>query len=189
MITICTPTRDSVAAGFAYDLIGLTRYSPETIFTVSQGTYLSNLRTILVKTSLANHASHILFIDSDMRFPPETLSMLLKHDLDIVGANCVQRTQKQFTARRDGQFVSSIDKKGIERVDTLGFGVTLIKAEVFRKMQEPWFHTPFDGEKHVGEDVYFSTMAGEAGFEIYIDHDLSQKIRHCGIVEFGMEGY
>jgi hypothetical protein len=135
------------------------------------------------------HASHVLFIDSDMRFPSDTLERLLKHDVDIVGANCVQRTQKQFTARKNGEFVSSIGKTGIEEVDTLGFGVTLIKAEVFEKMEEPWFHTPFDGNKHVGEDVYFSTMAGKNGYKIYIDHDLSQHIKHAGLVEFGMDGY
>ena len=111
MIVIATPTRDQVYAGFSYDLVNLIKQSPDAVYTVSQGTILPNLRELLVKTSKDAGATHILFIDSDMRFPAYTLQLLLAHDLDIVGANCIQRTQQEFTARKNGKFVSSKDRK------------------------------------------------------------------------------
>lgn len=178
MITICTPTRDDVDAGFAMSLAYLMRSYTDSNFIVMLGTLLPNLRQGLVKQAMSIGSSHVLFIDSDMSFPPYTLHQLMRADKDIIGANCVQRTQDEWTARKDGHFVSSLNKTGIEQVDTLGFGVTLIKMKVFETVERPWFNTPYDGEKHEGEDVSFCRKARDAGFKIFIDHDLSQEIGH-----------
>lgn len=184
MIVIATPTRREVEVGFTYDLINLVKETSDVVFSYSQGTLLSNLRTLLAKTSLERGASHILFIDSDMRFPSDALKTLLLHDVDIIGANCMQRTQNSTTARKNGNFITSKGKTGIEEVDTIGFGFTLIKTEVFKKLKAPWFATPWDGTKHVGEDIYFCTMAKEAGYKIIVDHDLSKEIKHIGNIEW-----
>lgn len=184
IVTICTPSRESVLATFTYDLTRLLKTSPEAEFIIALGTYLQNLRTSLVNQSIKMGASHVLFIDSDMRFPHDTLKRLLAHDLDIVGANCKQRTQDAWTARRGDKFVSSTEKSGLEEVDSLGFGVTLIKTDVFVKMKEPWFAMPFDGEKYIGEDIYFSHHVKESEYKIFIDHDLSQEIKHTGLKEY-----
>lgn len=188
MRIICTPTRDNVTAGFAFDLAQLVSKHPETMFTVCQGSLLSNLRTSLVDAAIAGHFAKTIFIDSDMRFPPDTVQRLIDRKVDIIGANCKQRTQDQWTARKDDQFISSIGKTGIEEVDTIGFGVTLIRTEVFLRLVKPWFAIPWDTSvnKHVGEDVYFCHMAREAGYKIYVDHDLSQEVKHSGAIEFGI---
>lgn len=190
MIAIATPARDTVQATFTSDLVGLIKQSPDTEFILCQGSYIPNNRIALVKQALDMEASHILFIDSDMRFPKDALEHLLKADKDIIGANYRQRTQDQWTARKGDQFVSSNKMVGLEEVDTLGFGVTLIKANVFngtlRKVPEPWFAMPYHtrDKKLVGEDVYFCTVAKEQGFKIWVDHDLSQEVKHTGVVEF-----
>lgn len=189
MVTICTPTRESLLAGFVYDLVLLIKKNPDSIFATATGTYLSNLRTKLARTALQNGASHILFIDSDMRFPDSTIDRLVKADKDIIGANCVSRTQGTTTARIDEQFVQSKGKTGLEQVDFLGMGVTLIKAEVFKKLDEPWFAMPWNmaEKEHVGEDIYFCKMARDAGFEVWVDHDLSKEVKHTGQKEWGIE--
>lgn len=186
MIVICTPTRDNVTGGFAFDLVNLVRHYPDTVFAVSQGSILSNLRQGLAEASIKNGASHILFIDSDMRFPANTIGRLWEKNVDIIGANCSQRTQNQFTARKGGEFISSENKTGIEEVDTIGFGVTLIRTNVFQNLPKPWFSMPWDGEKHIGEDVFFCDLARFHGAKIYVDHDLSKEIKHTGTMEFGL---
>lgn len=189
-ILIGTPARDSVLATFTFDLVNLLEHqkTKNVKWSTAQGTILPNLRAELAKTSINFGYSHLLFIDSDMRFPVDTLDKLLAHDLDIVGVNCKQRTQDEWTARKDGMFISPEGKTGIEEVDTIGMGVTLIKTEVFKKMPVPWFATPFDGKemKHVGEDVYFCEMARHSGFKTYVDHDLAYFVKHTGVVELGM---
>ncbi len=186
MVIVGTPTRDLLYAGFTFDLVQLTRESPDAFFSVVQGTLLPNLRELLVETAIVQKASHVLFIDSDMRFPSHTLEILKGYDKDIVGVNCKQRTQDAWTARKEGEFISSVGKSGLEEVDTLGMGVTLIKTSVFEKIPKPWFSTPWDGKKHIGEDVYFCSNAREHGFKVFADHDLAQLVRHAGLVEFGI---
>ncbi len=48
------------------------------------------------------------------------------------------------------------------------------------------FSTPFNGTDHIGEDLYFCQKARDAGFVVWIDHDVSQLVRHQGTVELGV---
>lgn len=190
MIAICTPSRDSVQATFAYDLVRMIQATEVScIFTISLGSSIQNNRTHLVRECINNGISHILFIDSDMCFPPYTANRLLKHDRDFVAANCIQRLEDKPTAFKNGSWIDSRGKKGIEKVDSVGFGVALIKTYIFTSLGEPWFGTPFDGKKYVGEDVFFCKKATEHGVEIFIDHDLSKDVRHSGFVEHSFDGF
>lgn len=172
MIVIATPTKDQVGAGFAYDLVQMLKDSSAE-FIVSKGTILPNQRTTLVKTAIKMGASHLLFIDSDMRFPPETVEKLLIHNKSIVACNYVERGTGKETVRYEES-----------KVVAIGFGVMLINLDVFRTIAEPWFATPYDGEKFVGEDIFFCRKVKEAGIEIFIDNELSKKIGHEGLYEW-----
>lgn len=193
MIAICSPTRESFHSRFTSDLVQLVQKEGlEVLFLVSEGTLLCNQRTDLVRAALISECTHILFIDSDMSFPVNTLERLLAHDKDIIGANCIQRgTGYPTAATPEGILLSSKNMKGIDKIGSLGFGVMLIKAEVFRKTPFPWFATPYEGTiedgKFIGEDRFFCYKATEAGFEIWMDHDLSQEIGHIGTYQYRIE--
>jgi hypothetical protein len=73
MIVLATPTRDMVTALFAGDLLKLCRRHPEMRFAALLGIYIANLRQSAVSIAQQVGASHLLFIDSDMRFPEDTL--------------------------------------------------------------------------------------------------------------------
>lgn len=172
------PTRDSISAGTVFDLIALIQKTPGTYFSVSQGTLLPSQRTGLVKETIERHFGHILFIDSDMRFPEDLLDRLKAHKKDIVGVNYKQRQVDKWAAG-----FPSEGKQGIEEVEALGFGAILIRTEVFIMMEEPWFATPYDGQGFVGEDVFFCRKAIEAGYKVFVDHDLSAEIKHIATKE------
>ncbi len=183
---IITPSRDVVHASYTYDLVELIRRNPTVPYGMGLGSMLGNLRQAMVRGALSNGATHFLMIDSDMRFPPDTLGRLVQHGVDLVGANYVPRGGHGTTARyADGSYVSSKDRSGIEPVHVVGCGIVLISALVFRALDPPWFPTPWDEEsaQHVSEDVYFCARAEKAGFQAYVDHDLSQDVRHLGWVE------
>ena len=78
------------------------------------------------------------------------------------------------------------ESTGLQEVGSVGMGVMLIKANVFAKLAEPWFETPWRHDKrgYIGEDVFFCKKAREAGFKIWIDHDVSKEIGHIGMFEF-----
>jgi hypothetical protein len=190
MVVIATPTRDSVTAGFAGDLIRLCRRHPDARWMAPLGIYIADLRNKAVKAAQQAGASHLLFLDSDMRFPEDTLDRLLQHNLDIVAANYVQRTMSEWcVARIGGVPVQSAGRTGLESVDTTGTGVMLINLSVFDDMPQPWFDTPNETGVFTGEDVYFCQQARSGGYPVHIDHDLSQNVRHQGSVELSVQSH
>ncbi len=136
--------------------------------------------------------SHVLFIDDDMNFPPELMHRLFEHRVPIVGVNYpTRRPPIRMTAVKNHKPISSANKRGLEKVDFCGMGAMLIDVEVFRKIPKPWFligtqKHPETGEfaSFVTEDTWFCAQAAKAGYEIMIDHDLSQDVSHLGTIEY-----
>jgi hypothetical protein len=123
-------------------------------------------------------ATHVLWLDADMTFPPDAALRLLAHGRDIVAANYMTRVApSRPTARKDGQCVSSAEKSGLDAVDLVGMGVFLMKTSVVAEIPSPrfWYSTPTETE-----DVYFCSLLRAAGHSIYIDHDLSKQVGHIG---------
>jgi hypothetical protein len=198
-IAICVPSRDMVHAAFAYDLTLMTSNfcagGGEVALFNSQGTLIADQRENMVREALDFGADAILWLDSDMRFPKNTLRRLLAHEQPIVAANYVTRAIPPIPVTQnhmDGGWVrvyTSPDSTGLESVDLIGFGCALIHADVFRKMNNPWFHLIYSSVNKAfhGEDAYFCMKAREAGFDVLIDHDLSKEIKHIGCFEFRHE--
>ena len=207
-IAVCVPTHNELKAWFAFDLVMMTGYfccnpyqdkaSLRVIFNSSS--ILPSGRQDLVNSAMKFEASHILFLDSDMRFPQETLHMLLKHDVDIVAANYTTRKLPLVPVSQDlnRSRIDSRGKTGLQEIYHCGLGVSLIKTEVFKKMEKPYFMFGYvpETDKWVGEDVYFLHKARALGFKVWIDHDLTlgtkdgkgrPGVSHIGEYEYDME--
>lgn len=202
-VAICVPCRDTVMTGFAFDLAKLCAYEGVTrcakggslmIYQVP-GTLIFNQRERLAEEALKDGADAILWVDSDMRFPKDALEILLSRDLPIVGVNA---TTRKFPIKptaldidpetNDLVKVDSKGKTGLEQVMGVGFGMILIKKEVFKAAQKPWFwFEQTDKGGIIGEDIYFCAKAFDAGYKSVIDHDLSMHIRHIGTYEYGWD--
>lgn len=202
-VAICVPCRDTVMTGFAFDLAKLCAYEGVTrcalggsllIYQVP-GTLIFNQRERLAEEALKDGADAILWVDSDMRFPKDALRILLSRNLPIVGVNATtRRFPIQPTAldvcpeTKDLIKVDSKGKEGLEQVMGVGFGMVLIRKEVFEKVEKPWFW--FDKTAKggtIGEDIYFCAKAYDVGFDTIVDHDLSKHIRHIGTYEYGWD--
>ena len=202
-VAICVPCRDTVMTGFAFDLAKLCAYEGVTrcakggslmIYQVP-GTLIFNQRERLAEEAIKDGADAILWVDSDMRFPKDALEILLSRDLPIVGVNATTRRFPVVPTALDidpetGNLVKvqSKGKTGLEQVMGVGFGMVLIKKEVFLAAQKPWFwFEQTDKGGTIGEDIYFCAKAFDAGFQTVIDHDLSIHIRHIGTYEYGWD--
>ena len=197
-IAVCTPARDMVHTMFTYDLVNLVCFhtlntNDAVSLKISEGTLIANQRAELSLDAMREGCSHVLFIDSDMRFPQDMISRLLKHDLDIVATNCARRrmptgpTAQIYKENGDRELVWTMpESKGLQEVHSVGMGVMMIKSSVFKALSEPWYETPWRHDKrgYIGEDVFFCRKAREAGFKIWIDHDVSKEIGHIGMFEF-----
>ncbi len=190
-VAICIPSYGDWKPNFCMDVIRLISCLPEDRNTSVElfweaSTILLQGRQDLADQAIRCGATHALFLDTDMRFPSDALLRLLARDKPIIGANYTQRRPPHTaTASKDNKRVSSRGRSGIAEVDALGFGVCLIDTSVLKSMRKPWFmfgYRASDGD-FVGEDVFFFARAKEAGFQAFIDHDLSQDVRHIGEVE------
>jgi hypothetical protein len=60
----------------------------------------------------------------------------------------------------------------------------LIKAVDDGKTPMFWFQYSMINHTTLGEDIYYCIRCNQAGYDIYIDHDLSKEVRHVGMLEF-----
>jgi hypothetical protein len=155
-----------------------TQFESEIYSAVDQG------RCRLARKAIKKGFSHILFIDDDHYFPFDTADALLAHNKPIVAANYTSRSDPiRPLSLRDGKRLYSKGRSGLERVDQAPGGVMMIETRVFEALAFPWFKTEWIGPKEEdwqSDDYYFCDKARAAGFEIFIDHDLSQEIGHVG---------
>ena len=196
-IVIAVPSSDTWKAGFGLDLAGMigvftkTHPSDHQVAVINaQISILAKGRMQLVQEAFKRNATHILFLDSDARFPTHTLEQLLAHDVDFVACNAVRRSFPCTPTTRNapGQIVWTMpDSYGLEEIyDHVGLHTALIKMDVFNRIEKPWFAIPYltQMDEYQGEDVWFCHKCLEAGVKIYVDHDLSQANRHTGSFDF-----
>ncbi|HDZ13925.1 MAG TPA: hypothetical protein ENH60_03370 [Pricia sp.] len=56
------------------------------------------------------------------------------------------------------------------KISSGGFGIVLVKYEVFEKLDWPYWKNIFvPGDIEMGEDIYFCKKARQAGFDIWCD--------------------
>lgn len=203
-VAVCVPTRGRVCWGFAYDLAQMMCYTGTSVVSreimeigmiFADGTYIASNREDLVDQAMKSEPTHILWLDDDMRFPQDTLLRLLQRNREVVGANyatrgtpCVAVAIKKASDTK-GRLLTMPDSTGLERVETLGFGVTLVQASVFRRIPKPWFENYWSPklERRVGEDVDFCRKCAAHDVKIFVDHDLSKEVGHMGEFEYRLE--
>lgn len=207
-IAICVPAHDHVPMLFAYDLANLVGFSTAALdgdveigLNVVTATYAHTARNQLAEHVLSVGATHVLWIDADMRFPRDALLRLLRHNVAMVGINYSTRgVPPKFVAiKRIGlepgvkseRLVTAPDSTGIEDVEAIGFGLVLMKARV---LADVWNSGPAFGHEYmpetgqwVGEDVWFCRRARASGHRILVDHDLSRECAHVGTFEYRPE--
>jgi hypothetical protein len=199
-VAVCIPARDTMVASTAFDIARMSAYDSRnrdgslSFYTVSS-TLIFDARERLAAAALNDGADVILWIDSDMRFPKDVIEIMLSRNVPILGVNAVTRqrpalpTAKNFVmiTENEGKWVKidSRGKVGIEKVTAVGCGVQMTRRVVFEKTPRPWFEfMKVNNNQWVGEDVFFCVRAHDAGFDTYVDHDLSLHIGHVGQYDY-----
>jgi hypothetical protein len=131
-------------------------------------------RNTCVEQALDKGAEWLLFLDDDHVFGPGLLNRLLAHEKPIVGSLYLQR-QKPFqpiayTHKDEEDVYHNIkltDYKSDELIEVaaVGTGGMLIRSEVLRTMEHPWFE-----HGRASEDLIFCDKVHELGLgPIYCD--------------------
>lgn len=196
-VSVCVPARDMVHAAFSFDLVKMFQHCALTGLDAMphfcMGTLVVNQREDLAEMAVSAMSTHILWLDSDMMFPPDTLSRLLAHGEHIVAANYPTRQypHKTVAYAKMNDWRSYITHDGPDtgsliEVDAIGMGCMLVSMDVIRGMRKPRFQTTWTDSSgdHMGEDFYFCSRAKEMGYRILVDDSLSRSISHLGTIAF-----
>lgn len=207
-IAIAIPTHEMVPHQFASALSAMVGYTIHEIgelvnltthFVV--GTYVHKAREQLLDEISEMGAHYILWLDSDHNFPKDLLIRLMAHDVEMVGINYTFRSvparyvafeRTTIDHQEDGLggklLETKEDSHGLAEVEALGFGAVLMKMVIVPTLpkNKPRFFFEWNEEKniHVGEDVWFCRLITQAGWNIYVDHDLSKECTHIGQIQF-----
>jgi hypothetical protein len=195
-IAICVPVRDNVTATFSYSLAMLMKKCGEGNLKVSIhyniGSEVAMQRQKLVEEALETNPTHILWLDSDMKFPSDIIHRLLSHNKPVVACNYSTRVEPlspvAFTS--DGDLESRLYKTtGTSNVFAVGLGCMLVNTDVFKDMDLPYFSVTWneDYTNLVGEDIYFCNKIKEQGYDILVDNDTSQHIAHVGTKAYKLD--
>lgn len=204
-IAICVPTHGHSPFGFSKslaELYGFTIWAagnPDseidldiTVIGVG-GSILPDVRTRLVAKAVEWGATHILWIDSDMTFPPDALIRLYNHGKHVVGVNYVTKDVAPRpiayveTDDEIGPLYTREDSTGLVSVKHTGMGLMLTTVAAFDAISLPYFLFEPAGRQKVafkGEDVYFCAKLREAGIPVYADQDISKQVGHIGNWEY-----
>jgi hypothetical protein len=171
-----------------------------------RGTYIQWARIQLVRIAMAleglERPTHILWVDADMEFPENALARLLAWGQPIVGG-LYRKKKTPFTPNLtrkepDGSYddhalwrdLLAAKRNGnqlFDKFDGLSTGMLLTDIRIYDAIPQPWFwlvdDDPTDND-FVGEDVYFSMKAKEAGIPIKVDIGL--ELGHVGRMTYWM---
>lgn len=181
VVALGIPSGDMVHADFAMALAMLCQSPGAVIGIVNAKSSLVPMgRNQCVAAAKAMKATHILFLDTDLVFPSDTLKRLLAHEKDIVGASYAKRVAPfhPLTVTEGGKIEAVAS--GLCRVQQIPTGCLLIRTKVFEALMPPYFNLEAEAGQLRGEDYFFCKNARAAGFEIWCDGDLSVLLGHIG---------
>lgn len=141
---------------------------------------IASIREDMARQALQAGMSHVLFLDTDQIYPPDTIPRLLSQAAkgwDIVVAPVHRRYPPFELILKRGKldaYTQVPDEEAysgrVIEIDAAGTGCMLIDTRVLIAMDRPWFEikrTP-DGNP-VGEDISFCARARSLGFRICAD--------------------
>lgn len=185
-VAIAVPLFEAISPLAMMNLIALIRNTVASglvrgIF-FTNGLFYDVARNTLVRAVLdsAQRFTHILWIDSDMVVPPDSLNRLLATNEPIVGG--LYHTKRGdlhpavFTV--DPVVAVEMPGSGLTQVDGFGLGCALVQRTVYEEMastyrDERWHEFSYGA----GEDTFFFKRCKRMGVPVWLDTDL-----RCGHV-------
>jgi hypothetical protein len=195
-VSILVPTRDTVYSHFSYSLGNLIKTTIlmgiEVHLFFDASTILINQRENLINRAFEVKSEWVLWLDSDMMFPPTTLLRLLAHDQDIVACNYMKRSYPfksvAFMDTNDWEsWVPLQSEDELLTVEAIGMGCVLMRTSVFEKLNRPYFEYTYQPKTKDwgGEDFTLFKKLNKVGHQVKVDMNLSNEIYHIGTYAYG----
>ena len=160
---------------------------------------------LVAKAMHNNKATHIMFIDADIKFDPRAILQLLLHDKDVVGGAYPAKKEPPFYVLNRLPEDQEKHEGDLLSVYTLGTGFLCIKKPVMQKLfeaypetkyidslnlgeqYEPYMYAIFDvgidkNGRYLSEDWNFCVRWQDIGGEVWCDRNI--ELDHIGYHTF-----
>jgi len=188
-VLIGVPSFDLLHADFCTSLAGMLMHRAydkamsrdvKIAYQNVKSTIIHSARAILVQSAVDNDCTHILFLDSDLTFPPNTLNRLIAYHQPFVCATYVRRHPPHELIGKPDMTITSKPPNGLLAMSEVPLGCVLIKLSIFDAIPRPHF-SYIAGEtpaSDISEDIGFCRAVRAAGLPIYCDPTLTRELGH-----------
>jgi len=118
-------------------------------------------RNMAIQYAKSSMATHLFFVDADVKVPENSIQVLLKAHKPIIGGKVPSRfnNKNMFYVCEGQKYKQPLEKEGIYIVDHTTCGFLLIERQVFREVL-----FSYDMEKGMSEDPLYGLQARQKGF-------------------------
>ena len=196
-ILIAVPTYETIFPDTYKSIWDMDKCGHEIQFEFVRGYDVATARNNIAQCALDCGADYVLMVDNDVVLPKDALKNLLEDPQDVCtgyyahrgndnlyhGRTCACKLldedgkeyyhfplESEYTAAE----MQEMQKAGITKLEIHGggMGCALIKTDVFRRTEYPWYDWKNYGDANRGmlsEDLYFCVLCRIHGIKIYTD--------------------
>ena len=194
---IAVPCFDMVHTDFMKCMLDMVK-DDNTSYTVIKNSLIYNARNTIAQNAIRYGFDRVLWLDSDMLFPPYILPELSEHmdkGLDFVSGLYYMRSEQKrpvvysdvwykVTSNEAESGATPVDAMpyGLFEVGGAGFGCVMTSVTMLKVLVER-YGAPFTPMMGLGEDLAFCWRAKQNGFKMYCDSRI--KCGHIGQAVYG----
>lgn len=177
-ILIAVPTFETIEPEVFKAIYNLDPCSHDLTFDFVKGYDVAIARNEIAKLTQRGGFDHVLMVDSDTIVPRDTLRLMLDPPADVVLGVCPRKNTKDgktaiikpgATGYHDSYYYSDLPAART-RVKGGGFACALVRANVFTRLDPPWFQYVTNADTStLSEDYYFCQNCGNMGVEVYME--------------------
>ena len=177
---IAIPCMDMIHADFVRSLLSM-EITGQVQFTFAQSSLIYDARNQLAEVAVNGGFDRVLFLDSDMTFPPWTFKRL--SELMETGKSFVSGL---YFGRRPpfgpiAEVYEDFPEDTVFPVKAVGFGCVMLSVDLLKKVGAV-YGTGFCPISGFGEDLSFCLRAGELGETVWVDSAL--QCGHVGLTTY-----
>ena len=186
-VLIGVPTEEYARRSDFYDYFNLLQKPNNSMVLFCHERSPAKSRNILIEQAEQHDCTHVLFIDDDMAYPPDSLMKLLENaDKDLVSGLYFSRTFPHQplafdVADENGAALHMYMEEDTPRIVPIvaaGFGFLLARIESLHKMEKPYVRLGELDPQEWCDDIGFFNRARKAGLQAYCDTEV--RVGHIG---------
>lgn len=187
-ILIAVPTYENIDPGTYKGIYDIDPDGNDLQFDFVRGYDVAAARNNIVKKTLELGVDYVLMVDNDVILPRDILKIMTDDLKDVClgyyahrnanrkwegKTNVCERHTKNFAYQYTAAELKGMLDKGIHKFEIRGggMGCAFINANVFRKIEFPWYFWQIykDGHGTLSEDLYFCVQCRINKIPVYTD--------------------